>query len=322
MSCITRGLLRYGLLAGLALGGVTLLVGPERVVAGLAQVRSKAQSVVDGCVEDPAALRRQLADLADQYPERIAEVGGEIAEVDHQIESFAYDINVAKIMVRDTSSDLKNLKALVQRAEGATLVQHAEGAKSNREVFIRYQGVRFDLDEAYREGTRVNSVRNATMDRLAHDEVQLKFLQEQKGRLAEILDQLSSEYDTYRAQLWQLDRQIDSIERNDRLIELTEDQQATLDGYKRFGKVQNLKQIESKLAELRRKQEAQLKYLSKRGIARDYEKAAEYELDTTNVDFDPFDDVFDSIEFELNDDDDDNDDDNSLAWNGPIVIEN
>ena len=71
MSCITRGILRWGLIAGLGLAGLTLLVGPQRVGAGLAQLRVKAQNVVDQVVDDPVALRRQLENLADQYPDRI-----------------------------------------------------------------------------------------------------------------------------------------------------------------------------------------------------------------------------------------------------------
>src|SRR6185295_17592630 len=58
--CITRSILRVGLVAALALGGLTLLVGKERVAAGISMVRGKAQAVVDRCVDDPVALRRQL----------------------------------------------------------------------------------------------------------------------------------------------------------------------------------------------------------------------------------------------------------------------
>ena len=91
MSCIPRFVLRWGLISALALGGATLLIGPERVAAGLACVRTKAQSVVDRAVDNPLALRRQLQDLADEYPDRIATVQGEIAEVDHQLAQFDRD---------------------------------------------------------------------------------------------------------------------------------------------------------------------------------------------------------------------------------------
>jgi len=150
--------------------------------------------------------------------------------------------------------------------------------------------------------------------------LQLKFLEEQKGRLVEILEKLESEFNTYQAQLWQLDRQIDAIERNERLIELTEAQQATLQNYERLGKVKNLKQLEAKLAELRAKQEAQLKHLEKRGVNSDYESRARYEIDTRDVGDDPFNDVeIEDVEFD--DDDESEPTVDSVAWAGPLVVQ-
>ena len=43
MSCMTRGILRWGLIGGLALGAVTVLVGPDRVAAGLSQLQWEKQ---------------------------------------------------------------------------------------------------------------------------------------------------------------------------------------------------------------------------------------------------------------------------------------
>jgi chromosome segregation ATPase len=289
----------------MALGGVTLLVGPDRVAAGLSQVRVKAQNVVDSCVDDPIALRRQLEQLADEYPDRIAEVRGEVAEVDHQLAEFGRDIEIAQRVVALTTDDLTNLKTLVARAEN-------ESESSTRQVSIRYQGVRFDIDEAYTEGRRINSVRSNYEDRLAHDEFQLELLGEQKRRLVEILTKLETEFDTYQGQLWQLDRQIDSIQRNERLIKLTERQQATLESYERFGKVKNLKQLEAKLAEIAAFQEAQLQTLQKRGVHYNYEERALFEvIGGMTPEADPFEAGSDEPKV----------DDKSMAWLGAKVIE-
>ena len=290
MSCITRGILRWGVIGGLALGGATLLLGPQRVAMGISHLRTKAQNMVELSLDDPAALRHQLEQLANEYPDRIAEVRGEIAEIDHQLSQFERDMEIANRVVAMTTEDLGELRALVAKAE-------AEATSGVRRVSIRFEGTRFDIDEAYTEGRRINAVRGTYTDRLEHDKVQVDFLHEQKSRLAEILGKLESEFDTYQGQLWQLDRQIDAIQRNERLIELTEKQQATLETYARFGKVDNLKQIEAKLAELRTKQEAQLDYLEKRGVHHDYEERASFDLDGTALD-DPFADV---IEIDLDD---------------------
>ena len=314
MSFITRSIFRWGLIGGLALGGITLLIGPERVAVGLSQIRHRAQSLVDNCVDNPEAIRRQLEQLAEEYPDRIAEIRGEIAEVEHQIAQFEEDIDLSNRVVALTTEDLTDLKTLVARAEAQT------ASKARQVVHLRFQGVRFDIEEAYNEGRRINTVRGSYQDRLAHDQVQLQFLNEQKAQLTEILGKLDSEYSTYQTQLWQLDREIDAIQRNERLIELTKQQQATLESYDRFGKVDNLHQIQAKLAEIKTIQEAQLQQLHKLGVGQDYEAQARYEMGTDDINEDPFDDTTIDLEDETENSDAETIA-NSIAWADPIVIE-
>jgi chromosome segregation ATPase len=312
MSFITRGILRWGLIGGLALVGVSLLIGPERVAVGLSQIRMKAQTLVDSAMDDPAALRRQLKRLAEQYPDRIAEVEGEIGEVEHQIAVSERDIEVARLVVANTTDDLQTLKTLIARAE-------EQAASTARTVALRFQGVRFDIDEARQEGYRINNVRSNFQDRLAADEFQVNLLREQKNRLVEIHRKLESEYDTYLTQLQQLDREIDAIARNDRLIKLIEQQQATLDSYAKFEDVDNLHQLQSKLAELRTIQKAQLDRLEKVGVRRDYEEEARYQLDTQNLDDNGVENLFETGK--EGDTDNVNESDDSIAWAGPLVID-
>lgn len=281
MSCITKGILRWGLIGGLALGGLSL-VWPQGVARGVSHVRAKAQQVVDAKSDDPTALRRHLERLADQYPGRIAEIRGELAEVENQMSDFERDVAISRRVVAMTTEDLENLKELVARAEAKT-------ASGDRPVAIRYEGVRFDIDEAYSEGRRINGVRVSYQDRLAHDETQLELLREQRVRLSEILGSLETEFGTYQNQLWQLEREIDAIERNDRLIELTERHQATLRSYERYGKIDNLKQVQAKLSELRERQLATLDVLDNRGVNHNYEERARGELDMGGIETsDPF----------------------------------
>ena len=314
--CVTRSILRLGLIGALALGATTLIVGPQRVCAGFAMIRGKAQQAVDSFVSDPVALRHQLEGLSKEYPDRIAEVRGEIAEVDHQIGQFTRDIEIAQRVVGMTTKDLDEMGALVKRAE--------ESVKATaRPVSIRYGGTKFDLEEAYNEGRRIQNVRSSYNDRQAHDQQQLTFLTQQKQRLSEILNKLETEYSTFQSQLWALDRQIDAIERNERLITLTEDQQATLASYEKFGKVGSLKQIEAQLAALRTKQEAQLGYLAKQGVNTNYENRAQFEMDSKTWSANPFDASSQEPSEQPSDCEGQPTDENgkTLAFAKPIVIE-
>ena len=142
MPCVTRCIFRWGLISALTLGGATLLIGPERVAAGLAHVRTKAQSVVDLAVDNPTALRRQLKTLAEKYPERIAKVRGEIAEVTHQLGQFAgtklqyQDVPVMPVIVSlaDVDGHLPAVHAdrvlksrlLTGRPDGCVIYQYRE----------------------------------------------------------------------------------------------------------------------------------------------------------------------------------------------------
>ncbi len=306
---ITRCIFRWGLIGTLALGGATLLIGPERVAAGLAHVRATAQSVVDRATDNPAVLRRQLLALAEEYPHRIAAVRGEIAEVNHQIAQFDRDSEVAARVVAMTTEDLGELKTLITRA------QNVEG----RPVFVRFEGVRFGMNQAYDEARRIQNVRTSYGDRLACNQQQLAVLDQQQARLVEILVKLEDEYGTFETQMWQLDRQIDAIERNARLIAMTEQLHATLEGYDHWGKLDNLKQLQAKMAELQAIQDAQLDTLAKAGLREDYAKRAQYELDSGKQSLqDPFDQLFQETDTDVEVEAASAD---SFAWLGPVVIE-
>ncbi len=310
MTSIPRFILRWGLISGLALGGATLLIGPDRVAAGLAQVRTKAQCVVDRVVDDPTVLRRQLEELADEYPQRIATVRGEIAEVNHQITQFERDSEVARRVVAIATDDLTDLKMLITRA------QEVQSESVMRRVAVRFEGVRFNLDQARNEAMRINHIRINYDDRLATNYRQLDLLEQQKARLVDIAGRLQEEHSTFQTQMRQLDRQIDAIERNQRLIEMTEQLQVTLNGYDRWGKIDNLKQLEAKLAELRTIQQAQLDALAEMGVRSDYESRAKYQLEAGQSP-NPFGDVID----ETDSDHEADEAPTSFVWTGPIIIE-
>ena len=317
MFSISRFVLRGALIGGLALGGLAL-VKPEKAKSLVDSVKDNAQAVADNFIDDPQALRRQLARLSEEYPDRIAEVKSEVIAVTNQLGDIEKDIQVAQHVVARTAEDLQDLEVLVARAREAQTT-------NARQVSLRFRGVTFDVEEAMNEAHNINNIRQSYKARLANDQHQIEFLSEQKARLTEILDKLETDYNTYQTQLWALDRQIDAIERNERLIELTEQQQATLQQYEKFGKVGNLKQLESRLAELRTLQESQLESLKKQRLHLDYEEQAMYEMGTGDINQrsnDPFadlDDVEDAAD--TNDDVATHPTNNRIAFADPIVIE-
>jgi prefoldin subunit 5 len=269
MGATSRFIVRWGIIGGLAVGGITLLVGPQRVMACIDQLRQEANTVVENLVDDPVALRRQLDDLARQYPKRIAEVRGEIARLDQQLEQFIRDERISIRVVQLTTADLEVLRELVDDAQATTTPR---GTSS-----IRFEGIRYNLEGAYSEGRRIRTVKANYEDRLASDRRQMVLMGEQKTRLASILEKIEHEHETYRSQLWQLDREIDAIERNDHIIAMVEQQLETLSSFDRLGSVGNLDQVRSRLAEIRTVQESTILALTDTGTGSDYETRARFD---------------------------------------------
>ncbi len=272
MCCITRGIVRWGLISALALGGATAVLGKERVKSALHHVGDSARSVVDQTIadsDDPMVLRRQLARLAEQYPDRIAEVRSELGEVQRRIASLQEDTRISETVVAMATEDLGELRQLVRLAEAETTTRG-----DARAVAVRFEGTTFDLDGAYEEAHRINRVRASYDDRLAQNCFQLELLAEQQVALREILERFETEYDTYSTQLVQLEQQIEAMERNERLIELTREQQATLRQFEQLGHAGNLGQIEAKLAEMRTRQQATLEHLRRSSVHDTYEDRA------------------------------------------------
>jgi len=229
-----------------------------------------ATHVFDDFVDDPVALRRQVQGLADQYPDRITEVRTEIAQIDLQLNQLQHDNEVADRVVALTSDDLEEIRVAITEANTSS--------EMGRKVAIRRGSFRVGIDQAKSEARRIAGIRAAYEDRRVGNDQQISLISNQRNRLSEILDQLEAEYGEFEEKLWVLDRQIDAIERNDRLIEMTEEQQALLNDYERLGKVGNLRQLEAKLEELRLTQEAQLQALEKHGVKSDYERRARDEM--------------------------------------------
>ncbi|MCA9295887.1 MAG: hypothetical protein KC983_05205 [Phycisphaerales bacterium] len=313
---ISRTVLRWGLIGGLAVGGLAILV-PEQTQMGIHTVRAKAQQLIGMCIDDPTALRAQIANLTETYPDRIAEIRGEVAEVDMQLADFTHEMDVASRVVAMTTNDLNDLKRLVDRAE---VKRNELNDGQSPAVLIRYNGNRFDVNEALTEAHRINDVRQTYKDRLAHSKQQATFLGEQRTRLTEILDRLEREYSTLQTQLVALDREIVAIERNERLIDLTRDQEQTLRKYEKFGQVGSIKEVQSQLARIRTEQEARLQALSKRTVRDSYEERATLELDGAQ-NGEMLEDPFTDLDEDQNAPAVEPASSRSLAWSGVVIIE-
>ena len=98
-------------------------------------------------------------------------------------------------------------------------------------IRVRFDGSTMSLDKAFGRGTQINNTINAYSTRIYDGERSVVFLAEQQQRLEEMLGDLETERAQFQAQVWQLDNEIAAIERNDRMIDMVEARQKTLEKY-------------------------------------------------------------------------------------------
>ncbi len=271
-----KHLVRYAVIAGLVGGTAALIAGPDRLGALATQARGSINSAIDSQIEDPVALRAQMRSLGAEYPERIAAVERDLAEVRSQMVQLRREAEVTERVVDLAAADLGQMRDLIGRAETA----QAAAANMGQGAIVRvvFNAESLDLNSAYTKARSIQQVQDAYASRGADIERDMGYLAQQEQRLSQLASQLRQEYTDFQAQLWQMDRQVDTIARNERLITMMEKRQRTLDENSRYH-AGSMQQLSSRFADIRSKQEARLETLSQSTNINTYEERAKIQLD-------------------------------------------
>ena len=120
MFSLIRTFLRFGAIglvgAGVLAGGALLIAGPKRSKVVFHKVQDQVMASIDECIDDPTALRAQLQELEQEYPERIGQVRGDLAEIQAQIRQLEREQAIAERVVSMAEEDLAELEPLVAQA--------------------------------------------------------------------------------------------------------------------------------------------------------------------------------------------------------------
>jgi len=142
---------------------------------------------------------------------------------------------------------------------------------------VRLDGATYTPDSAHTQLQRVRATRSAYAGRATDARHDLGYLEKQAERMEELLVKLQGEQTEFRAQVVGLNRQIDAIGRNDRLLELLEKRNKTIAECSRYEAV-SLDQITARLDQIKGKQEAALDLFASEERATDYEEEARQQL--------------------------------------------
>lgn len=276
-----KGLVRYSVITGLVGGAAVLVAGPERVGALLHQTRDKVNSQIDRCIEDPIALRQQLHDLEAQYPAKIGDIRGDLAELKEQVSQLARDREVSARVVELAQADLETLTPMLTRAEATMSQTQGVFTSTNSAlptVRLVFNNESLDVKDAYARAERMQQVTAVYSARVSDIDRDLGYLGQQEQRLSDLLNTLETERQSFQSQMWALDRQIDAISRNDRMIEVMDKRRESIEEHSRY-RVASLDQLTARFAEIRSKQEAQLESLSSTKATMNYEVRAKSDVD-------------------------------------------
>jgi predicted RNase H-like nuclease (RuvC/YqgF family) len=271
---LCKTVIRAGVVTAVVGGIAVAVAGPDSVRAFFHQARANVRKAIDSQVSDPVALRAQLRDLEAQYPKKIDDVRGDLAELEVQIAQLQRDQEVSKKVVEMTAADLDVMHGVLAQAEqtrdsGAGQVVKVKFEANERPVTI---------DEAYGKVTRLSQLKDVHAARMGEIDRDLGYLTTQRDRLQGLLEQLENERAEFQTQLWSLDRQVDAISRNDRMIDIMQKRQESIEEHSRY-RAASLDQVQARLADIRAKQESKLDTLAKSTELKNYENAAKYMID-------------------------------------------
>lgn len=279
----TKSLVRFAVIAGLVGGTAAVIVGPDRLGALFDQTQNSINKQVDKVITDPVALRAQMRKLEGEYPDRLADVRSDLAELQQQRAQLLREREVSTRVVELAVDDMTTLQAMIERGEEASQIAQASFDPTDEAgpqiVKISFNGQSIPLKDAYTKATRIQQVHTAYTSRANDIERDLGYLDTQETRLKDLLAQLEGEYAEFQTQVWAMDRQVDSIARNDRLIDMMEKRQRTLDEQGRY-KAHSMEQLAGRFADIRARQEAKLEALGTASSTVNYEDRAKYDLDS------------------------------------------
>lgn len=256
-------------LLGMAGAGAYALMGRHRTEAVVHEIQDNLLESIDAHLDNPALMRSQLRELEREYPVRIAQVQNDLAEIRHEIKQLEQEVAVSERVVELAGKDLERLGT-----EVAAQVPLEGGVQL---VSVHLDGRSYTPNAAHTQLERVRATRSAYAGRASDARHDLGYLTTQAGRLEDLLVKLQGEQTEFRAQVVGLNRQIDSIARNDRLLELLEKRNQTLEECGRY-EVVSLGQITTRLDQIKGKQEAALDLLASEEHATDYEDLARQEI--------------------------------------------
>ncbi|HRV82941.1 MAG TPA: hypothetical protein P5218_16035, partial [Planctomycetota bacterium] len=256
------------ILGGAAIA-TTVIAGPRHTQQVVGKIRAHVQEHLNHLEDDPVSLRAELQRLEAEYPKRISAVQKDLGELVAEAGRLQWERAVSLRVVEMAQADLQSSSSMAGESQTglirsagfpSTLAAGATATRVSTAQVERLQSLLSMHDQRAQDAAR-----------------DLGYIQTEIQRFEALLEQLETERAQYHTQLEALNRQVDSIRRNERLLSMLRERQSSLQQTDRF-ETHSLEQISGRLAGIRSQQEAELDLLSGTEMEIDYEGRAKASL--------------------------------------------
>jgi DNA repair exonuclease SbcCD ATPase subunit len=274
MFSILKSFTRLALIIFVIAGIVAMVAGPQRMQAMAQQVHTEISQAIDSQIDDPVALRSQLRELESEYPKKISQVRNDLAELNGQIQLLEREKAVAERVVELANRDAEGFSV--------ALSQSSQSISSRARTASTHYVSSAALSRTRARAAQAQNVALTYAERAQEATRELGYLYQQAERMEELLAQLESERAQFQAQLLQLERQVDAVARNERLINLMEKRNRTIEQMSRY-EAGSLENLQGRLDSIRNRQEAELEVLSNAQNSVSYEDRAKLEMNGMQI---------------------------------------
>ncbi|MBK9383279.1 MAG: hypothetical protein IPN34_00430 [Planctomycetes bacterium] len=244
-----RGLFRFvfraAVIVGIVGAGAFFFLGSHRVRGMAHELKGEMHSFFQQDPNDPRVLRGELESLQREYPKRLSQVRSDRATLEAQMRELAEQRAISARVVELANEDLAQLD---QRLGEATSAREIGGAVLARSASAEVLAARSE---------RIRRTRDSYVARQEEAGFALTQLEEQAEQLQQLEARLESEHTDLATQVDQLDRQIDAIERNKRLLEIVRERNQSMQELEANG-AKTVEQIRTRLESVLRQQRAEL----------------------------------------------------------------
>ncbi|MEN8150489.1 MAG: hypothetical protein ABFS86_11745 [Planctomycetota bacterium] len=271
----TRSIIKWGVIGGLGIVGLTAIVGSTRVKTAFMSVRDHIRSNVDELVDTKVALQHEVDKLQKEYPKRIAEIRVQQRSVDRDLAQCERQLHESEEVVAVALGDLEVLRDRLDRTDA-----DADGLGAPA---IEFRARRLSRGAALDRAAEAADVAKSYEDRAIDLRNERKLLFDEKARLAGERAELTQEYAKFQAEVATIGRDIDSLERKEKLVALAERRRGEREDI--FAdRATSLTVLKDRIASRKIELEEKLKGMNSRAGSNEYEARARLRLTARTAD--------------------------------------